>query len=503
MKSLVLVTAALLALLALTGVSLAASSPLADAGLDQTVTVDTTVHLDGTGSLHPDGAIESYAWEIRTPSGRVVAPECPDCSRTQFTPLVPGRYEATLTVTGTDGTTATDTLYVHVNDAGPSVELTGDRTPDPDEPVEYTASAESPDAELAEIAWAVEDEIIAVRSLEGETDVSKLTLAFTDTETHRVQVVVKDTNGRTAYDQLYVKPQDGSESPPPSWSDVNTEVPEPGCAGSGECGVREPPEATPKEEIRPGPKDEDIVYETDGFRASFGLGSRIRDSSYLGTKVEEIGVDEGDYAPWRKSNFELVKDGPVKRVSTVLFGQDRKTINCEVISGSVNTCIHTVISFEQSGGTSNTRSPSGSGGYSAYGLQNAERVRGGDPRKLDEGQSAEVTIVIQQEKEGIVDKVIDATWDGKRATNAKTSNRIRQSSNRGTGFGHSGGNSGRTKRNDNHVRTKKSDSGITSGSGASPERPVSDSSSSSRSSSKETQSSIARISSDARRLLAG
>lgn len=503
MKPITLVTAALLALLALSGAALAADAPLADAGLDQTVSVDTTVHLDGTGSVHPDGTIETYTWTIRTPGGRVVTPECPDCSRTQFTPLVPGQYEATVTVTGTDGTTASDTLHVYVNDAGPSVDLTGDRTPDPSEPVDYTASAESPDAELEEIAWAVEDQIVAVRSLDGSTDASELSLAFTDTETHRIQVVVKDTNGRTAYDQLNVKPQDGSENPPPSWSDVDPEIPEPGCGDSGGCEVKATPEETPEGEVIPGPKQEHIVYETDGFGASFGLGSRIKDSSSLGSKIEEFGIDGGNNAYWRKNALDLIVDGQVKRVSTAFFGQERETIDCELTPGTVNTCSHTAYSLEQRGESSNVRSPSNGGAYSAYGLQNAERVRGGDPRKLKEGQSAEVTIVVQQEKEGIVDKVVDAAKDGTRAASATASSHVRLSSNSVASSGHSGRNSDRTERSGNSVTTRKSQSGITAGSGASPEQPVSDSSSSGGSSSTGNPSSIAHIPTHAKRLLKG
>lgn len=76
---------------ALVGVTAAASEPMADAGLDQTVTVGTAVQLDGTGSAHPAGALSSYEWTVRTPEGGEITPSCRNCSRSQFTPGLVGR----------------------------------------------------------------------------------------------------------------------------------------------------------------------------------------------------------------------------------------------------------------------------------------------------------------------------------------------------------------------------------------------------------------------------
>ena len=87
--------ALLVAVLALAGgvagVAAADAGPLADAGLDQEVESGTTVHLDATGSSHPDGSIDDYEWSIETPDGRQRRPACPTCARTEFTPTDPGR----------------------------------------------------------------------------------------------------------------------------------------------------------------------------------------------------------------------------------------------------------------------------------------------------------------------------------------------------------------------------------------------------------------------------
>jgi hypothetical protein len=91
--------------------------PLADAGLDQSTTVGSTVYLDGGGSLDPDGEIEAYDWSIETPGGETVHPRDPDAVTTRFVPEKLGRYEVRLTVTDEDGQSQSDTLYVDVEES--------------------------------------------------------------------------------------------------------------------------------------------------------------------------------------------------------------------------------------------------------------------------------------------------------------------------------------------------------------------------------------------------
>lgn len=426
MKGYIIVAAVLLMLPSVVGVA-AADAPMADAGLDQTVSVETTVYLDGTGSTHPDGDITAHEWTIRTPDGRTISPHCPTCARTQFPPTAPGRYEVTVEVIAADGQTATDTLYVYVNDAGPEVTLSGKRTPAPSEPVEFTATAESSDAELSEIAWAIEDEIIATRPLDGTSDESTLEFAFTEIRTHRVQVVVKDANGRTAYDQVLVQPrEDDADETSLNWSDTDPIAPEPGCAdldyltaNPGECMDAEPrtspPTVTPTPTPEPsnpsdeGNRDEFALFETDGYVDRFNLGSRIKNSAYIGETVSSLGIDGGENAPWKTSVSEQLYEDTVGTVSKALFGQERKTVSCEVAGGEINACDETIRQLENEGRTMNVRSPQEGGAYSAYGLAGAERTTGTDLTHLEDGQRGEATIVIQQDREGLINKTVKTT----------------------------------------------------------------------------------------------
>lgn len=63
--------------------------------------------------------------------------------------------------------------------------------------------------------------------------------------------------------------------------------------------------------------------------------------------------------------------------------------------------------LENQGRTTNVYSGGDAGSYSEYGLSNAERVRGQNPTTLEEGQQIEVTVVIQQEEEGLIDHTVD------------------------------------------------------------------------------------------------
>jgi hypothetical protein len=109
------VVVGLLALaIAAAGVAAANEQPMAEAGLDQQSTVNSTVYLDAGGSLDPDGEIADYEWKIERPNGTTTGPDCPSCSLTHFVPMRAGQYNVTVIVTDDDGATMNDTMYVTV-----------------------------------------------------------------------------------------------------------------------------------------------------------------------------------------------------------------------------------------------------------------------------------------------------------------------------------------------------------------------------------------------------
>jgi hypothetical protein len=194
------------------GVVAADDGPLAAAGLDQEVGVNTTVQLDGTGSSHPDGRIEGYEWSIETPDGRTMTPDCRDCARTTFTPRSVGRYNVTLTVTDGEGRTDNDTLYVYVEEAGPTGELRGDTEPAVDDPTSYNASARANGADLESLTWKLGNRTVAWESMDGQADWSRWSFSFTEADTYRLVVIARDSSNRTARDTLTVEPRDVPEA---------------------------------------------------------------------------------------------------------------------------------------------------------------------------------------------------------------------------------------------------------------------------------------------------
>jgi hypothetical protein len=212
MKRYAAVLAVLLVVAGAAGAVAADEGPLAAAGLDQEVGVNTTVQLDGTGSSHPDGRIDGYEWSIETPDGRTATPDCRMCARTQFTPRSVGRYDVTLTVTDGEDRTDSDTLYVYVEEAGPTVELTGDAEPAVDDPTPYNASVRADGADLESFTWKLGNQTVARESMDGQADWTRRSFSFTEADTYNLVVIANDSSNRTARDTLTVEPRDDPEA---------------------------------------------------------------------------------------------------------------------------------------------------------------------------------------------------------------------------------------------------------------------------------------------------
>ncbi|MEK7564058.1 MAG: PKD domain-containing protein [Patescibacteria group bacterium] len=91
-------------------------APVANAGVDQTLTLPTTTAtLNGTGSTDSDGTITSYVWSfVSGPS--TINPD--DVVSPNISSLVAGTYVFQLVVTDDDGATGTDTVSIVINPEG-------------------------------------------------------------------------------------------------------------------------------------------------------------------------------------------------------------------------------------------------------------------------------------------------------------------------------------------------------------------------------------------------
>jgi len=172
-------------------------SPLADAGLDRTVSANTTVYLDATGSRDPDGKVDGYRWRIERPDGSYGAPSCERCGRTTFVARATGTYNATVTVTDGDGATSTDTLRVHVEASnGPSVTLSGPGSVTEGRVAEYSARLSAGGNDLAGALWEVDDRRVNRTVLTGQSATSEQSVMFRRAGQFTVTVTVVDRLGR-------------------------------------------------------------------------------------------------------------------------------------------------------------------------------------------------------------------------------------------------------------------------------------------------------------------
>ncbi|MDS0260667.1 PKD domain-containing protein [Haloarcula sp. S1CR25-12] len=262
MRVATLVALVSIGLLAATGGVVAAenTAPLADAGVDQTVPANTTVHLDANGTVDPDGEVAGVSWTIETPGGDTTSPACPDCRRTEFDADDTGQYTVTLTVTDDDGATRSDTLYVTVTNAtGPAVTLSGPGVTLQDSNTTFEANVSRDNAPLQTLAWVVDGEVVHRQSLDGATANTSFSHSFTNTSTMAVRAVVYDTLGNRGSATWSVKVVEGGGG----GSGVGGST----CASGGCSGA---------DKIVTGPDGQDYVLDTngeDGIQLNSGDGA--------------------------------------------------------------------------------------------------------------------------------------------------------------------------------------------------------------------------------------
>jgi hypothetical protein len=184
----------------------------------------------------------------------------------------------------------------------------------------------------------------------------------------------------------------------------------------GECRpfeTPEPPSETPEEPPETEPAV--IAYDSDGYTVNEFIGSDVKDSRLVGTRRDEVGLDGGENAIWKKGPFGRINQRVIDPISTFIFGQDEEKANCKYkkVNGPIKPkCADKLEELEQNGGTSNYHSPSTTGSFSKYGLTGGKRIRGNDPRKIEKGRMVNATVVIQPEKDGLIDEISDKARSG-------------------------------------------------------------------------------------------
>ena len=202
-------------------------SPVADAGVDQTVDPGDSVTLDGSGSSDPDGTVTSYLWAQTT--GPMVSLSADDQVSASF--VAPNVNVTTtlvfrLTVTDDDGATASHDVTVTVDAANrpPIADAGVDQTVDPGDSVTLDGSGSSdPDGTVTSYLWAQTAGPMVTLSADDQVSASFVAPNVNVTTTLVFRLTVTDDDGATASHDVNVT-VDAANRPPVADAGVDQTV---------------------------------------------------------------------------------------------------------------------------------------------------------------------------------------------------------------------------------------------------------------------------------------
>ncbi|MCC6834859.1 MAG: tandem-95 repeat protein [Cytophagales bacterium] len=192
-------------------------APVANAGINRTITLPTnSLTLSGSGS-DPDGSISTYAWtKLSGPTFTSGATNGPALSLSN---LIQGIYVFELEVTDDDGATHSDQATVTVNPAAvnqpPAVSAGTDRVIFlPTNSVQLTGTATDPDGSIANVSWTkISGPVGAV--LVNETGLL-LTVNNLTEGVYVFRLTATDDKGATSFDEAQVTVNAATVNQPPS-----------------------------------------------------------------------------------------------------------------------------------------------------------------------------------------------------------------------------------------------------------------------------------------------
>jgi len=190
------------------------TNPIANAGIDQTITLpSSTVTLSGSGT-DPDGTIVSYLWtKVSGPSSGTIA--IPSAATTTVNGLGQGTYIFQLLVTDNNGGTGADTVQVIVNpvpNSSPTANAGPDQTIVLPSAVTLVGSGTDTDGTITTFAWTkVSGPAAGTITTPGA---ATTTVTGLSQGTYVFRLTVTDNNGSTGTDTIQVIAQTVFNPPP-------------------------------------------------------------------------------------------------------------------------------------------------------------------------------------------------------------------------------------------------------------------------------------------------
>ncbi len=191
------------------------TSPSANAGADQAITLPIAlVNLTGSGT-DPDGTISSYSWtKVSGPAGSIIV--TPNSASTLITTLIQGVYVFRLTVTDNLGATGFDDVQISVN-AAANIPPTANAGPDqtitlPVNTVSLSGSGADADGTVSAYAWTKISGPAAgtiTNAAAAATSVTALVAGV-----YKFELKVTDNGGAIARDTMQVTVNAAANIPP-------------------------------------------------------------------------------------------------------------------------------------------------------------------------------------------------------------------------------------------------------------------------------------------------
>jgi hypothetical protein len=182
------------------------SPPVADAGEDKSVSEETTVDLDATGSSDPDGDTLSYTWE-QTAGPNVSLTDADTVTPTFTAPDVDSETDLVFEVTVDDGSaTDTDTTTVTVtpSNAPPTADAGDDQTVSGGDTVTLDANGSSdPNGDTLTYSWT-QTAGPTISLSDADTATPTFTAPNVDTDTTLTFKLTVDNGSATATDTTTV-----------------------------------------------------------------------------------------------------------------------------------------------------------------------------------------------------------------------------------------------------------------------------------------------------------
>lgn len=170
------------------------NSPVADAGPDQTVSVDDLVILDGSNSSDADGDALSFSWSfVSRPAGSWAALSDPASVNPDFTVDLPGTYEVQLVVHDGVADSAPDIVSISTLNSAPIADAGLDQSPVVGETVTLDGSSSSDaDGDSLSFSWSFVTRPAGSSALLSDTTASQPTFTVDMAGSFIVRLIVND-----------------------------------------------------------------------------------------------------------------------------------------------------------------------------------------------------------------------------------------------------------------------------------------------------------------------